>query len=69
MRCIINTFINQTIISLIKQSSFTMDDNGSDNDGMHELDWDDDSDMMAAAVLTVVNNNIATMLWRSFWWS
>lgn len=46
-----------------------MDDNGSDNDGMHELDWDDDSDMMAAAVLTVVNNNIATMLWRSFWWS
>ena len=38
-----------------------MDDNGSDNNDMHEVDRDDDSEMMAAAVLVVVNNNIAIM--------
>jgi hypothetical protein len=49
MHGVINVFINQKFLSLIKQSSFTMDDNGSDNDDMHEVDlWDDDSEMMAA---------------------
>lgn len=51
-----------------------MDDNGSDNYGMHELDWDDNSEMMAAAVMVVVSNNITatpavSFSKRSFWWS
>jgi hypothetical protein len=39
-----------------------MDDNDSDNDDIHEVDWDDDSEMMmAASVLIVVNNTAAIM--------
>ena len=38
-----------------------MDDNDSDNDDIHEVDWDDDSEMIAASVLIVVNNTAAIM--------
>ena len=38
-----------------------MDDNQRNNDDMHEADWDYDSEMMAASVLIVVNNNVAIM--------
>lgn len=40
---------------------FTMDDNDTHHNDIHAVDWDDDTDMMAAAVLVVVNTNIAIM--------
>ena len=41
---------------------FTMDDDDAPRHyDIHAVDWDDDTDMMAAAVLVVVNTNTAIM--------
>jgi hypothetical protein len=53
-------YINQRILSLIKQTFIIHHgENGIDNDD--KVDWDDKSKLMVAAVLEVVNNNIAIM--------
>jgi hypothetical protein len=36
---------------------FTMDDDSTGDNDIHAVDWDDDTDMMAAAVLVIVNMN------------
>ena len=38
-----------------------MDDDSTGDSDIHAVDWDDDTDMMAAAVLVVVNMNEVIM--------